>query len=223
VNTTIASNAATTGGGIFWGDGASLTLKNTLVANATSGENCSGVTEAAASSNNLDSANTCAFSKPGDLINKNPSLGALANNGGTTQTMALGAGGPAIDAGTNTGCPATDQRGVARPIGVACDTTKWVRRVCLSRALQMRGRAAVTRPARSNAGQCRFSTEKNFASSPFFGWYLTRTVTDGLMCSPLREPPPGVTRPVVLQWIAKVTSTVPPISTSPGEIGVPPP
>ena len=44
-----------------------------------------------------------------------PMLGALANNGGPTQTHALLAGSPAIDRGNNTGAPATDQRGVARP------------------------------------------------------------------------------------------------------------
>jgi hypothetical protein len=30
-------------------------------------------------------------------------------------------GSPAIDAGANSGCPATDQRGVARPYGLRCD------------------------------------------------------------------------------------------------------
>jgi hypothetical protein len=51
-----------------------------------------------------------------------PLLGALADNGGPTQTMALGAGSPAIDANTES-CPPPliDQRGVARPQGVACD------------------------------------------------------------------------------------------------------
>jgi hypothetical protein len=48
-------------------------------------------------------------------------LGSLANNGGFTQTMVLVVGSPAINAGTNTGCPATDQRGVARPQGSHCD------------------------------------------------------------------------------------------------------
>jgi hypothetical protein len=40
-----------------------------------------------------------------------PWLGPLANNGGPTQTMALLAGSPAIDAGANPGGLATDQRG----------------------------------------------------------------------------------------------------------------
>ena len=35
--------------------------------------------------------------------------------------MALEPGSPAIDAGTNAGCPATDARGVLRPAGLACD------------------------------------------------------------------------------------------------------
>jgi hypothetical protein len=51
----------------------------------------------------------------------NPQLGPLANNGGTTQTHALLSGSPAINAGDSAGCPATDQRGIARPQGVACD------------------------------------------------------------------------------------------------------
>ncbi|HEY4118053.1 MAG TPA: choice-of-anchor Q domain-containing protein [Byssovorax sp.] len=41
-----------------------------------------------------------------------PLLGPLMDNGGTTQTMAPGAGSPAIGAGAS--CPATDQRGAAR-------------------------------------------------------------------------------------------------------------
>jgi hypothetical protein len=40
-----------------------------------------------------------------------PLLGALANNGGPTKTIALKPGSPAIDAGTATGAPGTDQRG----------------------------------------------------------------------------------------------------------------
>ncbi len=50
-----------------------------------------------------------------NIVNTDPLLGPLQDNGGPTETMALGAGSSAIDSGTNTGCPATDQRGVARP------------------------------------------------------------------------------------------------------------
>jgi predicted outer membrane repeat protein len=45
---------------------------------------------------------------------EDPLLDALADNGGPTQTMALAAGSPAIDAGVSEACPATDQRGEPR-------------------------------------------------------------------------------------------------------------
>jgi hypothetical protein len=52
-----------------------------------------------------------------------PQLGPLAANGGPTLTRAPADGSPAIDHGGTraTGCPATDQRGVSRPQGPACD------------------------------------------------------------------------------------------------------
>ena len=52
-----------------------------------------------------------------------PLLGPLHDNGGFTQTMALGSGSPAIDAvpTTGAGCAPTDQRGISRPQGAACD------------------------------------------------------------------------------------------------------
>lgn len=61
-------------------------------------------------------------SGPTPLVS-NPNLGPLQNNGGTTLTMALSAGSPAIDADVacvgNT--PATDQIGNARTWGRAPD------------------------------------------------------------------------------------------------------
>ena len=55
------------------------------------------------------------------VISGNPLLGPLANNGGFTQTMALGAGSPAIDTGDTAACPDTDQRGKTRIQGPGCD------------------------------------------------------------------------------------------------------
>lgn len=51
-----------------------------------------------------------------DLISSNPLLQPLADNGGFSQTHALGAGSPAIDAGDPLNYPPTDQRGYFRPI-----------------------------------------------------------------------------------------------------------
>jgi len=54
---------------------------------------------------------------PGDgNIKQDPLLGYLADNGGYTQTHALLAGSPAIDAGDPNNCTETDQRDYLRPI-----------------------------------------------------------------------------------------------------------
>jgi len=70
---------------------------------------------------NLDAYNNCGFTATGDLTNTSPLLGPLQDNGGPTPTYALLPGSPAINAGDNVGCPATDQRGVARPHAGRCD------------------------------------------------------------------------------------------------------
>jgi hypothetical protein len=92
------------------------------VANSTSGPNCTGPINESRGYN-LDSGTTCGLTKTTDLTNTNAMLGSLANNGGPTLTMALLPGSPAIDHGGTAanGCPATDQRGVSRPQGPACD------------------------------------------------------------------------------------------------------
>lgn len=119
---TIVGNAADRGGGINRSAG-TATLRNSIVANNTAamGANCSGSLTAAgaitSTGSNLESANTCGFNPGiGDLVNTDPQLSALANNGGRTVTHALLPGSPAIDA-VATGCPppAKDQRGIVRP------------------------------------------------------------------------------------------------------------
>jgi hypothetical protein len=52
-----------------------------------------------------------------------PNLGPIQDNGGPSQTVSLGSGSSAIDAvpATGAGCQPTDQRGVPRPSGSACD------------------------------------------------------------------------------------------------------
>jgi hypothetical protein len=127
-NVTMSGNTASCTSGCGSGPGGGLangsfiappTLMNTIIANNTGG-NCS--VPLAPGGHNLDSGNTCGFTGPGDLRNIDPLLGPLANNGGPTQTHALLPGSPAIDAGSpDCPPPATDQRGVSRPQGAACD------------------------------------------------------------------------------------------------------
>jgi uncharacterized repeat protein (TIGR01451 family) len=69
---------------------------------------------------NLENGSTCMLTDPTD-IHANPLLGPLANNGGPTDTHALLAGSPAIDAGDSANCPSPDQRGVSRPQAEGCD------------------------------------------------------------------------------------------------------
>ena len=95
-----------------------VTIKNTVIANSTGG-NCSGAITS--NGHNLEDENSCGLSGTGDLINTNPNLGPLEDNEGPTLTHALILPSPAINAGDNNGCPATDQRGVRRPLGPTCD------------------------------------------------------------------------------------------------------
>ncbi len=114
-NVTLSDNSATQGGsGGIRNDG-TATLTNTIVANSVGG-NCNTTISG---SSNLSSDNTCGFGAGRD--NVAAMLGPLANNGGATKTHALLPGSPAIDFGTDAGCPYTDQRGASRPIGAHCD------------------------------------------------------------------------------------------------------
>lgn len=66
---------------------------------------------------NSDAGSSCGVS----TSNTDPLLSPLASNGGPTQTLALLAGSPALDSADDLECPATDQRGIARPQGDHCD------------------------------------------------------------------------------------------------------
>ncbi|MDM8565042.1 choice-of-anchor Q domain-containing protein [Candidatus Halobeggiatoa sp. HSG11] len=92
-----------------------LHLSNTIIANSTTTD-CENTGTISTNTNNLIEDNTCSPTVSGD-----PMLGALADNGGTTQTMALQTGSPAINAGDNATCEATDQRGETRPKNDTCD------------------------------------------------------------------------------------------------------
>lgn len=63
---------------------------------------------------------TVFFSGEGNT-DADPKLGPLADNGGPTKTCALLEGSSAIDSGTASGAPKSDQRGVPRPQGAGVD------------------------------------------------------------------------------------------------------
>jgi hypothetical protein len=111
-NSTFSGNTASAqgGGALDSMGGTSIAVENSIFA----GDACVGAIQDGGG--NLDWPGSAC---PG--ITADPRLGALADNGGPTETMALGAGSAAIDAATSAACPPTDQRGVARPLGAGCD------------------------------------------------------------------------------------------------------
>lgn len=114
LNATIANNTGTSQfGGIWNASGGRVILFSTLIANNASPTNPDVTGTYTSQGNNLIS-NTIGATGfiASDLVNVNPQLGPLANNGGSTQTHALLAGSPAINAGgTGTAATTTDQRG----------------------------------------------------------------------------------------------------------------
>jgi large repetitive protein len=114
----IGSNGTAVGGGIDNAAGSSsLQIYDTIVANDTaitaSPDLDGGLTSLG---NNLigNSTGGSGFAAS-DLLNVNPQLGPLQNNGGPTQTMALLPGSPAINSGDTADAPAYDQRGPGFP------------------------------------------------------------------------------------------------------------
>ncbi len=125
INCTLSANhAATTGGAVF--GNVNTIFRNSILANSSSGGNCDNEdTRPANTGNNIDSGTSCGWgSNNGSMSSTNPLLGPLQNNGGTTDTMAILAGSPAVDAviwNTANQCPDEDQRKYERPFGVRCD------------------------------------------------------------------------------------------------------
>lgn len=106
----LAGNAL--GGAVCTTNG-SLTLRNSIMAGSLAGGNASGTILDAGF--NLSSDASYALTNVSSRTLKDPLLGPLADHGGSTPTMALLPGSPAIDAGSSIDGPAFDQRGVARP------------------------------------------------------------------------------------------------------------
>ncbi len=104
------NNAGAESGGGLRAAGGTVTLNNTILA-----ENFRGSTTA--TTDNVSGTT----SGGNNLTSGSPLIGLLAGNGGPNLTHALLGGSPAIDAGNNALCPATDQRGVARPFHGICD------------------------------------------------------------------------------------------------------
>ncbi len=123
---TVSHNSAAGAGGGLRGNLGDGLLKNNILANNTapSGPDCSGILVGEGVNLRQNPAG-CSLTG-GTLLAGDPMLGALASNGGPTQTRNLGAGSPALSVGDATTCATApvsgvDQRGAARPQGAGCD------------------------------------------------------------------------------------------------------
>lgn len=147
INSTIANNQAVSypdgdpeieneselglGGGIYTAGGGDVFLTNTIISDNQASENgqdcyvgALGLGGSITSNGiNLFSNTTgcTANFHEDDILDVSALLEALADNGGLTFTRLLSALSPALDAGDDALAPATDQRGIARPQGVASD------------------------------------------------------------------------------------------------------
>jgi hypothetical protein len=116
-NSTLSGNIATSGSGIS--NYGTTTVRRTILDGSCVGD------AMVSAGDNMSSAGSCLAASV--ALNDSPNidlrLDALGDNGGPTLTVALLPGSPAIDAVivNAAGCSGSDQRGVARPMGVRCD------------------------------------------------------------------------------------------------------
>ncbi len=107
---TSASNTATSSDGAVWNAGGGTVNATNTIFSSNAGGNCDGALADGGGNLRFPETDSSCVGVMG-----NPQLGPLQDNGGPTQTMALGSGSAAIDLGLDAPCPPTDQRGIARP------------------------------------------------------------------------------------------------------------
>lgn len=126
-HSTIAGNSAATAGGNLLIVAGSVAFDHTVVADgvAASYADISTSTDLDANWSLIEDSNGVPLSvtSADNIVDTDPVLGPLVNNGGLTQTKLPGVGSQLIDAGDPAFAapPATDQRGVGRVLGTAVD------------------------------------------------------------------------------------------------------
>jgi predicted outer membrane repeat protein len=146
-NSTVSTNSANSAGGVFADFGTVTVSNSTIVGNSSVGAairggewtvagtliegDCANVRMSSGGYNLESPGDTCGFDPGGDQVDVSAddlNLGPLQDSGGPTQTHALLPGSVAIDVIPPAACldpdgePLTsDQRGVSRPQGDACD------------------------------------------------------------------------------------------------------
>lgn len=100
--------------------GSTVQLNASLIQSGTTNANIAGPIQDGGF--NICSDASAAFANATSVNNTDSKLGALMNNGGPTETMALLDDSPAIDRVPASAAPPIDQRGIARPLGLQADS-----------------------------------------------------------------------------------------------------
>jgi CSLREA domain-containing protein len=126
LHATLSANSSASGGGAIdneagFGGASAVFLRASLVA-ANSPAGCAGDGPRASGGFNIESGATCGLGAGGDATGTDPQIAPLRFNGGPTRTQMPSSVSPALNA-VKAGCPppATDQRGVPRPVATTCD------------------------------------------------------------------------------------------------------
>ncbi len=123
---TLSGNSSPYGADVFNYTGFSMTISSSILGGGLGGGgNCGGQSPITDGGYNIDTGYSCGFTAAAhSMPGTQPMLEALASNGGPTQTMGLPPNSPALNkipSGTPGCTKTTDQRGIARPQGGACD------------------------------------------------------------------------------------------------------
>jgi hypothetical protein len=183
INSTITGNSAPNNSGGFYMNGGTSSITSSTLSNntAASGANVnvlagtltitSSILHNGACTGTLtNGGNNIAFNAAGcPGSSSDPLLGTLGNYGGATQTLPLLVGSAALDAYT-TGCPPTDQRGIARPQGAACDIGAY------EAMFDVTGDLIV--PTLPPPSQCQETLDPAFAAP--VGWYCQVLMRDNV-------------------------------------------
>ncbi|MEA2422358.1 MAG: large repetitive protein, partial [Thermoleophilaceae bacterium] len=122
---TVALNTTPSSNGV----GVSVAQGPFVAASSIIARNLGGATEsncaipADSASHSLEGGTDCGFTGGGNVQNGDPQFaGALADNGGCTDTLAIQSASQAINLGDPAGAPTVDQRGFPRPVGGGPDS-----------------------------------------------------------------------------------------------------
>jgi CSLREA domain-containing protein len=180
-NVTVSDNSSNIYGGGVYSEGGSIFTRNTIIAGNSSsyGADVYGMGFATLGNNLVGNpAGSAAFANGvnGDKVGQNAQLGALANNGGQTDTHGLSAVSPALDAGNN--CVVNAGCGSNSPVSLTADQR--------GAGFSRQSNGSVDVGAFESPGSqtsCSYSLGSNFQSFSTTGGNGSFTVTTSSSCS----------------------------------------